>query len=718
MAEAEDVITDAARHATIFARGLWRRHRAAPNKRERAPLSLADVAPRLDLLLTAVFGHSFAIRAAQPPAPPTVLARVLQRQRERAPYWRNPIAATDGRNLWLPPRLGGAASEPAAIAHWRLLALRQAMRAVCIDGVHGVPGVHATVDCDGTRRQTMLRTASPLVRDLHLLFEAHAADQALLRLLPGLRAPLQELRTESRAQRPSLDAFPTRLQRFERLVRRVLTGALDQPLELSEYLAHGDLAASFALRTPADAHTLAQAVAKDWPDAAQAGRVAGPWLWRDQWSGDLRIRAADSAAPAAPDRGADPATDGDHPAPRSARLARRPEVREKTADEGDDQSPGAWMVQTAAPHEMAEDPLGLQRPTDRDTDTAADDFADALSELSEARLVSTPGTPKEVLLSDDPPERSAVARRDASVAALEAESQRLNYPEWDWHAQTYRDPGATVWLLPAALGSKQWVDDTLADRRGMLDEIRRRFELLRAQRVRLRRQLDGDAIDLAAYVDARAQFNAGLPLEQRLYTSERRSRGDLAVLLLVDVSGSTDSQVAAGQRIIDVEREALLLVCSALDGMRAPYSVQAFSGEGPQRVVVRSVKGFAENYSDTVAQRIAGLEPERYTRAGAALRHATALLAAQPAEHRLLLLLSDGKPNDSDEYEGRYGVEDLRQAVAEARLQGISPFCLTVDRQAASYLPAVFGPHHYALLQRPERLPTVLLEWLRRLLAI
>ena len=88
----------------------------------------------------------------------------------------------------------------------------------------------------------------------------------------------------------------------------------------------------------------------------------------------------------------------------------------------------------------------------------------------------------------------------------------------------------------------------------------------------------------------------------------------------------------------------------------------------------------------------------------------------QQARHRLLLMLSDGKPNDVDEYEGRYGAEDMRQAVTEARLQGIQPFCLTVDRQAASYLPGVFGVHQYALLSRPELLPSALLDWMRRLL--
>jgi len=143
--------------------------------------------------------------------------------------------------------------------------------------------------------------------------------------------------------------------------------------------------------------------------------------------------------------------------------------------------------------------------------------------------------------------------------------------------------------------------------------------------------------------------------------------------------------------------------------------VHSFSGEGPHGVTVREIKRFDERYDNDVALRIAALEPERYTRAGAALRHVSAVLMRQVAEHRLLLLLSDGKPNDVDHYDGRYGVEDMRQAVNEAKLQGISPFCLTIDRHAANYLPAMFGERHFAMLPRPELLPTVLVDWLRRL---
>lgn len=200
------------------------------------------------------------------------------------------------------------------------------------------------------------------------------------------------------------------------------------------------------------------------------------------------------------------------------------------------------------------------------------------------------------------------------------------------------------------------------------------------------------------------------------YAIVRPARRPIAITLLVDVSASTDSWVNASLRIIDVEKEALLIVCEALDLLGDHYSIMAFSGTGPQGVVMRSLKHFREHNDMRVRQRIAALEPEHYTRLGAALRHSTTLLAREAAWHRLLLILSDGKPNDIDTYEGRYGIEDTRQAIAEARLQGITPFCLTIDRQPASYLTRMYGPGAYAVLRHAEHLPLVLVELIRRLI--
>lgn len=677
MSEAEDVLIDAARHATDFAQALWRRHR--PPQRRRT-LLLADLQPRLDVLLTAVYGRSFSLRVAHPPAPDTLLGRIFRRR--EGPRQRAALPATDGTSIWLPRELAPL-NAAEATTRYRLMALRQAMRAV-----RGSAELYP-------------HAQDPLLCDLYLLIEGFAADHQLVRLLPGLAASTAGWRAAALASRPPLSAFPDPLKPLEQLVRHI--GALDfgEP-------EHAVLAAVLPCPNPAESLALAKAWAVRLREAERREHWGAQPLMKDPWLGELR-----PPPPRAEWRQADAqAAVGDDHAVRSARLQRRPEVRQASDDE-DDENPGVWMVQTSEPHERAEDPIGLQRPTDRDTSTAAEEFADALSELPEARLVTSPGRSKEVLLSEDTPLGQKLS--DARTQSLE--KRGFAYPEWDYRQNAYRVPGALVHERAAASGPQAWVDRTLAVHRGMLDEIRRRFELLRSHRVRVRKQLDGEGIDLDAYVEGYADFRAGLTFPERLYQTTRRLHRDLAIMLSIDVSGSTDSWVAGNRRIIDVEREALLLVCIALDGLQQPYAVQAFSGEGPTSVIVRNIKRFDEPFDNGIEQRIAGLEPEHYTRVGAALRHATTLLMKQAAKHRLLLLLSDGKPNDIDEYESRYGVEDMRQAVNEARLQGISPFCLTIDRQAASYLPFVFGAHHYALLTRPELLPKVLLNWLRRLIS-
>ena len=616
MAEAEDVILDVARHATIHARAMWRRYR--PPTPQAPELLLADIAPRLDLLIAALGHGHLTLRRAQIPAPPTFLSLLLRGR--HGPLHRSALPATDGLSIWLPTDFGRL-DAAAAARRYRAIALQQATRAKR-GSAAGTPNGR-----------------DPLLRDLYLLCEALASDSDLVQGLPGVAGLLATLRAEALSARPPLSRFPAHLQALEVLLR----STLDADGGITPEGARLGPAGS----TPADSlRRSAQLAAQLRTESARSDWGPHPLL-KDLWTGDLRAppgHFANSAATA----NTDPSSTR---TPRSARLARRPEVREAEDDEDDDR-PGTWMVQTAQPHEQAEDPHGLQRPTDRDDTTAADEYADALSELPEARLLTRPGRPKEVLLSDDPPDTTPGTEMAQQAAAKNA----LVYPEWDYRIHAYHPHGATVRLLPAPIGPQAWVERTLDAHRGMLHDIRRRFEMLRAHRVRLRKQADGDELDLEAWIEGQADFRAGLPLPQDLYESQRRVRRDMAVMLLVDVSGSTDSWVAGNQRIIDVEREALLLVCIALEGLGQPYAVQAFSGETARGVILREVKRFSEPYGATVAQRIAGLEPENYTRAGAALRHASSLLMREPAQHRLLLLLSDGKPNDMDHYEGRYGV--------------------------------------------------------------
>jgi nitric oxide reductase NorD protein len=292
----------------------------------------------------------------------------------------------------------------------------------------------------------------------------------------------------------------------------------------------------------------------------------------------------------------------------------------------------------------------------------------------------------------------------------------ISYPEWDFRIPGYAQGGAVVRLQAPPLGDVGWAESVLARHQRLLRQVQRRFEGMQPRRVRQSRQPDGDDIDINAYIKALAERQAGLPLEDRLYQSVRPARRDIAVALLIDISASTDGWVSHDLRIIDVEKEALLLVYRALTALGDPFCIQAYSGESTQNVTLWPLKAFDDSDAGLVHRRIAALEPQRYTRTGAALRHATATLTACPAQHHLLILLSDGKPNDVDHYEGRYGVEDMRQAVAEATLQSIHPFCITVDRHAPQYLGRVFGPGRYAVLQHPQFLPVVLVDILRRLI--
>lgn len=675
MAEPEEVVTDVARHATVFAQNLWRRHRERKGITPAVPL--ADVAPRIDLLIKSVFGRSFPIRVAQPPAPPTLLTAVFGRR--RGPVQRQPIPATDGVSLWLPADLA-ITDRRQALLRYRTMALQQAMRA------------------DRGGAAVIAGEESLLVQDFFLLLEACAADVALQRLLPGLTAAINQSRRSALASRPALYAFPNFAQPLERFVRHLIQNDCARPEP------------GFDSPTAAASLESARRIAADlMPQGMPARARRMTLLFRDRWTGEFRM-------PPEPPEITKGEPDEDHrdsDRPRSTRITRRPEVRKPKEDEdGEKKQSGPWMIQADEPHEKAEDPMGLQRPTDREDVDRADELGEMLSELKQARMVSTPGRPKEVLLSEDPPE----SRKKLAVARRSGAEGSVSYPEWDYRSDAYRDPGATVHARVAPPGPQSWVDETLDRHRSMLHLIRRRFEMLHARRVTLRRQVDGEDIDLDACIDALADLKAGAYLREGLYRTNRAIERNLAIVLLVDVSGSTDAWVSSNRRIIDVEREALLLVCIALKELGEPYAVQAFSGEGPQAVAVKTVKAFEEPFDNDIALRIAALEPERYTRAGTAIRHATAELMGKPAHHRLLLLLSDGKPNDLDEYEGRYGVEDMQRAVTESRLQGIFPFCLTIDRQAANYLPRVFGPNQYAMLPRPELLPTVLLDWMRRLL--
>ncbi len=253
-----------------------------------------------------------------------------------------------------------------------------------------------------------------------------------------------------------------------------------------------------------------------------------------------------------------------------------------------------------------------------------------------------------------------------------------------------------------------------AEMKALVRRVRRQFEAMRPRHEMLRAQVDGADLDLDAVVRSRTELAASGECSDRIHLSSRPQAHDLAVTLLVDVSLSTDAWFN-DRRVLDVEKEALLVLAEGLAACGDMHSILSFTSRRRDWVRVETIKDFDEPMSALVRHRIAALKPGYYTRMGAALRHATAKLAERPNRKHLLLVLTDGKPNDVDHYEGRFALEDTRRAVSEARRRGIHVFGVTVDQDAKTYVPAVFGHYGYAVVPDIRRLPAALPQIYRAL---
>jgi len=245
---------------------------------------------------------------------------------------------------------------------------------------------------------------------------------------------------------------------------------------------------------------------------------------------------------------------------------------------------------------------------------------------------------------------------------------------------------------------------------GQIVQLRRRFEALRGEDRLARRQYEGEDIDFDAVVEAYADHRSGIEPSERLFVQRQRTERNIAVMFMVDMSGSTKGWINA------CEREALVLLCEALEALGDRYAIYGFSSWTRKRCDIYRIKTFGEPYGEAVRGRIAGVEPRDYTRMGVAIRHLTGILNKVEAKTRILFTLSDGKPDDfSDGYRGDYGIEDTRQALIEARQSGIHPFCVTIDEEARDYLPHMYGPASWVLIDDAGQLPLKTADVYRRL---
>ncbi|MDP2785940.1 MAG: nitric oxide reductase activation protein [Sulfurimicrobium sp.] len=284
------------------------------------------------------------------------------------------------------------------------------------------------------------------------------------------------------------------------------------------------------------------------------------------------------------------------------------------------------------------------------------------------------------------------------------------YPEWDYGRQHYRKNWCVMREKDVTPVHDGFRAATLQKYSGLVKHLRKTFEAMRDENRLLKRQSYGDNVDIDALVEALADARDGSEMSDRLFMRMHRTERNIAVMFMVDMSGSTRGWIN------DAERESLVLLCETLETLGDRYAIYGFSGTTRKRCELFRIKRFDEPYNAEVQGRISGIRPQEYTRMGFAIRHLTSLLKEIEARTKLLITLSDGKPDDyNDNYRTQYGIEDTRKALQEAQRSGIHPFCITLDEKARDYLPHLYGAVNYTVIDEVGKLPFKVADIYRRL---
>ncbi len=310
---------------------------------------------------------------------------------------------------------------------------------------------------------------------------------------------------------------------------------------------------------------------------------------------------------------------------------------------------------------------------------------------------------------------------ETSEQELQEGDEVFFYDEWDRELGDHRAKWCRVIQRENRKGHRDFVEQVRAKYSGVISSIRHQFQMLKPESLRkVKGELDGEDYDLQAVIDHHVDKKTNGRPSDRLYIRRVRRERDVAVSFLLDMSSSTARTITRhpnqpytrpGQKIIDIEKQGLVLMSEALEAVGDAYSISGFTSEGRRNVKYFLIKRFGEKYSPEVERRIGGITYHNNTRLGAAIRHAASELEKQDARMRLLIVLSDGRPYDHDYGDSRYAREDTKIALRQAKATGITPFCITIDRESEAELKDLYGEVGYTIIDDvmslPERLPGI-----------
>jgi hypothetical protein len=286
-------------------------------------------------------------------------------------------------------------------------------------------------------------------------------------------------------------------------------------------------------------------------------------------------------------------------------------------------------------------------------------------------------------------------------------SDPFRYQEWDYQVQLHRPDWVTLFERRQPKGDPAVIDEILTEYKPVAHRIRQIIDLLTPEGVqRVRNMEDGDEIDLNAAVDAMVSIRMGEQPNPRITMRNVIKNRDLAVVVLLDLSESTNEVVAGSDKtVLQLTREAASLVATAINGIGDPFAVHGFASDGRHDVHYFRFKDFTQHFDDDAKARLAGMQGGLSTRMGAAMRHAASHLLKQPERRKLLLLVTDGEPADIDERDPQHLRHDTKKAVEELYAKGVITYCLTLDPNADQYVKRIFGENHYTIVDHVQRLP-------------
>ncbi|TGM58885.1 nitric oxide reductase activation protein NorD [Leptospira adleri] len=344
---------------------------------------------------------------------------------------------------------------------------------------------------------------------------------------------------------------------------------------------------------------------------------------------------------------------------------------------------------------------------------------DGSDELSEQKEALQELDLRNTVRSDDP--THSIFRTEflfgsgvPDIRDARADEKSIPYDEWDVSKKKYKKGYCRVFPQELVREDPVFSRRALAENISVLNTLRSRFNRFVNERTAVKRQLDGEDLDLDSIVDYLTDVLCSRSPSERIYLSKRKMLRDISILVLTDTSLSTDSFVD-NRRILDVEKTSLILFGQLCSEFGDRFQMDCFSSRTRNHCDYFSIKKFEEPW-ERAKNKIGAIQASGYTRIGPAIRHALARIKRETSSKRWILLLSDGKPNDYDRYEGRYGIEDVKQAIRECEKYKVGFYALAIDKQAKQYLPSMLGYSSYRILPNPSRLPDALTDFYMKLL--